>query len=151
MSNVNDPLELRRRILTSSENSECRFDVLEDATQVPRSLIIIAVITWALSFLAFFSTFLFKRQIFYDMGDPLHWAQRTHRNIDEPITSNPVVTSVYEHGERLMYVSSSSSEEFDFLRRVKTGLRERVMRRVHMNRSHDDVSRQPDESVEEQI
>ncbi|KAI0557522.1 hypothetical protein FGB62_292g04 [Gracilaria domingensis] len=125
---VTDPQELRRRILLGTEDTICPFFLLNDATEVPLGLICVIVATWVLSVIAFVSTLLFRRQIFYDMGDPLHWAQRTFRHVDEPILENPVVTSVYEHGERLMYVSSASSEEYNFLRRVKTSLRDWLKR-----------------------
>ncbi|KAI0566295.1 hypothetical protein FGB62_10g02 [Gracilaria domingensis] len=129
-ASVTDPLEQRRRMLTGSQRSTCPFLVSTEAiaTEVPLALICILVTTWGLSVVALLSTLLFKRHIFYDMGDPLHWAQRTFRHIDEPFSENPVVTSVYEHGERLMYVSSSSSDEYDFLKRAVSGVFGRFQR-----------------------
>lgn len=115
---VTDPQELRKRAFMGLDEGQCAFPNPEDATEVPLGLLYGIIAAWVLSFIAFFCTIFLRRSIFYDMSDPLHWAQRTYRHIDEPIVGNPVVTSVYEHGERLMYVSSSTSNDDDILSRM---------------------------------
>ncbi|PXF45258.1 hypothetical protein BWQ96_04957 [Gracilariopsis chorda] len=117
---VTDPMEIRKRVFMGIERRKCAFEHRKkDLTTVPLGLVYGIVAAWILSFLTFASTLLLRRSIFYDMSDPLHWAQRTYRHIDEPIVGNPVVTSVYEHGERLMYVSGSASNDDDLLSRMR--------------------------------
>ncbi|PXF49605.1 hypothetical protein BWQ96_00675 [Gracilariopsis chorda] len=106
---VTDGFTLRRGVFAGSAITQCNFKTFSDATRVRKGFIYAIVIAWALSISAFVGSFAIRRRIFYDMSDPLHWAQKTIRDNDLSDTDNPVVTTVYENGSRALLVTRSSA------------------------------------------
>lgn len=106
---VVEETELRRRILLRSTTAECVFARKgKEATETPLAVIVITGVAWGMSLLLVcLGIWCRKRSVgWYDMSDPLHWATRTWREIDDE-EGEVCVRGVWEGGKRRVYVSGA--------------------------------------------
>lgn len=106
---ISDDFTIRRGVFAGTAEMQCDFKIPSDATTVRTAFIYAIAVAWALSVAAFLGSLAVRRLIFYDMSDPLHWAQKTLRDDDLSDIDNPVVTTVNEHGTRMLLVTRSSA------------------------------------------
>ena len=116
-----DEFEVRRRAFLGSTRQKCPFVVeVVEATNIPLICLCFIAASWFISVLLFGFTMIFvRRKIFYNVGDPLHWAQYTFRRTDEVVGKNPVIMYDVERGQEKLYVSKAigkSAESVDSMK-----------------------------------
>lgn len=106
-----DPVTLRTNAFLGVRRTNCTFLEPGNGAQLPLAVLALIVGLWALSFGSFVATLFLRGKMFYDMSDPMHWATRTIRRHDGPVTADPVVTTEWQEGQPTIYVSSPSRGE----------------------------------------
>lgn len=106
---VSDQFVLRREVFAGVEETKCNFDVFSQATKIKEGFLYAIAVAWTLSIMAFIGSFAIRGRVFYDMSDPLDWARQTVKDEDSSGIDNPVVTTRYENGTRLVLVTRSSA------------------------------------------
>lgn len=89
---VRSEVEVRRRLLLGSVRAKCPFVTKRtQATRVPIGVITTAVCVWSISLLLLGVSALFRRNIFFDLGDPIHWASRARHDVPDALGNEPKV------------------------------------------------------------
>ncbi|KAI0560544.1 hypothetical protein FGB62_110g14 [Gracilaria domingensis] len=101
-----DEVELRRKVFTREGKGDCQFRTQIDATELSKGLLFVTALAWITSFLVFGVSLIFQWRIFFDMSNPLHWAQKAVVGEDFDGTGNAVASSVDADGQRFVILSS---------------------------------------------
>lgn len=108
LSGITEEGELRRRALLGTAKENCLFVRKEvDITEVTTWALAFSVATWAASIIIFVITLFLRRKIFFDMGNPLHWATATRHDKARPYGPFPSV-SLDENGQGVIWVTEFS-------------------------------------------
>lgn len=100
------PAQLRRLVFTGAENTNCDFNIfVGDGTSIQEALLVLLVVMWGLSLILFSLSILLKKNVFYDIGKPLHWATKTFRVTDDDVGDNPRVCSQIEKDDPGVFLS----------------------------------------------
>lgn len=103
-----DEWDIRRRVFAGSENSTCEFTSQgKERTNIKTAIVTLTVILWIVSAILFISSLLFKRNSFYNISNPLDWANNTFRAMDNHETSVTHVRCVVEDGSRRVYATDA--------------------------------------------
>lgn len=110
-----DPSILRRLVFLGARKTTCPFvDETKDVTKAPLSLVYVLGAVWTLSMLLFvISIVSFRRRIFFNFADPLHWALYTRQRIENRAERNPVLSYEYEGEDRILFVSEQNVKTTD--------------------------------------
>lgn len=105
LAEVNDPYELRRRVFLGSAKVTCPFvEKVVDATSVPRELLFFLLVAWIVGLSFFLASLALRRKVFFDVGNPLHWATLVQKPVDEAVEHDPVVCCKTEDEALTLYV-----------------------------------------------
>ncbi|PXF43235.1 hypothetical protein BWQ96_07008 [Gracilariopsis chorda] len=111
LEQVNDPFELRRRVFLGSAKKNCPFvEEVIDGTSVPRQLLYSLLFAWIVALLFFVLCLVLRRKVFFDVGNPLHWAIQVQKRVDEAVKHDPVVTCATEDEALALYVSERGNK-----------------------------------------
>ncbi|KAI0557991.1 hypothetical protein FGB62_243g04 [Gracilaria domingensis] len=93
MGGITEESDIRRRALAGPFRTKCDFERHESqATEIPLSIILISAIVWLLSIMFFLTSLVFKGHIFFDFGNPIHWASFAWHDVEAAQGNDPQMT-----------------------------------------------------------
>lgn len=110
---INEERELRRRMLLRFENLKCLYvDEEVDITEVAIWALVISGTIWGLSVVLFLSSLFLRRETFFDMGNPLHWAKAARHDSARSYGKVPALR-IGEGEKGLIWITEFSQDEND--------------------------------------
>ncbi|KAI0565232.1 hypothetical protein FGB62_20g28 [Gracilaria domingensis] len=107
--NIFGPAALRRIIYSGASEGTCTFPVVDGtATTIPLAMIIALSVVWAIAILLFLSVWWLRKDVFFEMNNPMDWATRSMRSADDPLGMNPILTGVEDEERMLVKISTSA-------------------------------------------
>ncbi|CAN8070199.1 unnamed protein product [Agarophyton chilense] len=106
VTGIQEETDIRRRALAAPVKSKCEFTQTgTQSTSIPLSVIVISSTVWILSILFFLASFAFKNKVFFDSGNPTHWASLTWHDIEASEGDEPRLMISDPNGSRRIRIT----------------------------------------------